>query len=151
MIPERFYQRVIVPGAAAFPFVDTPLSRLLLMAIAGQESGWSARLQFPVPYARGYWQFEAAGVGYVIGRPELVASCADLDIPLSHVHEAIAWNDLLAYAVARMTLWLDPAALPIHGDCAGGWDYYLRCWRPGRPRPDDWSGCYRQAMTAMLP
>jgi hypothetical protein len=146
MTPAGFYQQVIVPGAAAFPFADAPLSRILLMAIAGQESGWAARLQTPIAYARGYWQFEAGGVDGVIGRPELAAFCAGHDIPLARVHEALAWHDPLAYAVARLTLWLDILPLPAHGDCEGCWTYYVRCWQPGRPRPDDWPSVYAHAL-----
>ena len=149
MIPEKFYQQVMLPGIAAFPFMDTPLSRILLLAIAGQESGWSERLQQPIPYARGYWQFETGGISALIGNAELIAFCIANDIPISvaTLHEAVAWSDNLAYTIARLTLWQDPLALPAHGDCEGCWNYYLRCWRPGRPRPDDWAPLYNRVLT----
>jgi hypothetical protein len=151
MTPASFYARVLVPSAAALPLIDTRASRVLLMAIAGQESGWSARLQEPTPYARGFWQFEPSGIAGVIRDPLLAEFCAAYAITLSPavLFEALAWNDLLAYAVARLTLWRDPAVLPAVGDVGGCWTYYLRCWRPGRPRLDDWAGVYRQTLVAL--
>jgi hypothetical protein len=64
------------------------------------------------------------------------------------VWAALERDDVLAAAFARLLLWTDACPLPALGDWAGGWDYYLRTWRPGKPKPDKWPGLYRQAVDA---
>jgi len=134
-------------------------------AIAGQESGWQHRRQlgigdyFPQRVgARGYWQFESTWGGPVAlndvmmstGR-QIEAVCAALDIPCDEraLYEACAWNDTLACAMARLLLWLHPAPLPAVGDKEGGWQYYLRQWRPGAPHPSAWGARYDAALAAV--
>jgi len=125
--------------------VPTQKARVLTMAIAGQESRWAHRLQVPVAYARGFWQFErGGGVAGVLSHPgsrgKIAAVCADLLIScdVATVYEAIAWNDTLAASMARLLLFTDPRPLPEIGDVDGGWSYYLANWRPGAPHPETW-------------
>lgn len=126
-------------------------SRVLLMAIAGQESDWEARLQNGGGPARSFWQFEGAGgaVGEVFANTptQLKAVCAYLFIPfdVAHLFESMAWNDTLAACMARLLLWTDAAPLPAVGDVQGGWNYYQRNWRPGAPRPEIWPARYAVA------
>lgn len=124
-----------------------------MLAIAGQESAWEGRLQTDGP-ARGYWQFESEAVATVVANPKsgpkLAAVCGALDIPVTNIYEAIAWNDTLAAMVARLTLWLDPTPLPAVGDANGAYAYYLRNWRPGAQRPDAWAGVYQTAESAIV-
>jgi len=127
-------------------------ARVLEMTIAGQESNWQYRLQQGGP-ARSFWQFESGGgVAGVLNHPASSASirtvCDKLRIACnqSTVYEAMAWNDQLAVAMARLLLYTDPAALPAVGQVQAAWDYYLRNWRPGAPHPDKWPGLYQQAM-----
>lgn len=128
-------------------------ARILVMTIAGQESNWQHRLQIGGP-ARSYWQFELGGgvddVFRVTGT-QLQKVCVSLDIPFDRktVFEAMAWNDRLAGAMARLLLYVDPRPLPDVGDTAAGWDFYLRNWRPGAPRPEAWPKLYAQALAAM--
>jgi hypothetical protein len=154
--PSQFLVRVIQPGLALLPTeMDSPPARVLLLAIAGQESNWTSRYQVSGP-ARGYWQFELAGVQGVFedaATAELArACCTAVDAPPypGTVYTAICWQDALACAIARLALWPDPAPLPAAGDRSGAWDYYLRCWRPGRPRPDDWARNYDAACMTIL-
>lgn len=124
-------------------------ARVLTMAIAGQESDWQARLQVGGP-ARSLWQFEkGGGVAAVLAATplQIKAVCAELIIPFdaAHIFEAMAWNDFLAAAMARLNLWRDPAALPAVGDVQGGWVYYKRVWAPGLPHPDVWPAKYGTA------
>lgn len=124
-------------------------ARVLLMAIAGQESDWAARLQHGGP-ARSFWQFEqGGGVAGVMGSTptQLQAVCSYLIIPYASasIFEAMAWNDTLAACMARLLLWTDPAALPAVGDVQGGWEYYLRNWRPGTPHREVWDTRYATA------
>lgn len=128
-------------------------ARVLVLTIAGQESNWQHRRQIGGP-ARGFWQFELGGgvddVFRVTG-PQLQKVCASLDIPFDPrvVFEAMAWNDRLAGAMARLLLYVDPRPLPDVGDVVAGWQYYLRNWRPGAPHPDVWPGLYAKALAAM--
>jgi hypothetical protein len=152
---------VIAPRAALLPQYDSPAARCLLLAIAGQESGWSQRLQEPVPFARGFWQCEKLGgvlavVTNEVTRPVIYGICNTLCIPLGldEINEAIAWNDTLAYWVARLFLWMDPPPLPAIGDTAGAYETYLRVWRPGKRNDATWPVHYGAAaalFTAAIP
>lgn len=136
-------------------------ARLLVLAIAGQESEWRHRRQIGGP-ARSFWQGEQSGgmilaihhaatAGFAarvfqaleIGEPSLGSWVR----PGDHtVYEAIAWHDVLAATLARLLLWTDPAALPAVGDVNGAWAYYQRTWRPGAPHPELWPARYGTAM-----
>jgi hypothetical protein len=125
-------------------------ARVLVMAIAGQESAWEHRRQIGGP-ARSFWQFEKGGgvVGlFNVVPAKLKAVCDELEVPfnLSDVFEAMAWHDVLAAAMARLLLWTDPAPLPDVGQVNQSWEYYLRQWRPGLPHPDLWPARYGTAM-----
>ncbi|MCW2933440.1 MAG: hypothetical protein JWM19_4402, partial [Actinomycetia bacterium] len=123
-------------------------ARVLVMAIAGQESDWEARLQGGGGPARSFWQFEGGGgaVGelFSVTPKQLKAVCDYLIVPynVATVFQAMAWNDTLAACMARLLLWQDPAALPAIGDVQAGWNYYQRNWRPGAPRPEVWPAKY---------
>jgi hypothetical protein len=138
MTPSQFQARVLDPARALFPFRDCPESRALLLAIAGQESGWCERRQVPGQEARGWFMFELGGVDGVMthpaSRPLLQAFCTEMEIPWANgtIHEACAWHDGLAYALARLLLWTDSPPLPAVGDSVGGCATYRRLWRPGR-------------------
>ncbi len=124
-------------------------ARLLVLAIAGQESAWKERRQIGGP-ARSFWQFEKGGgvAGLFQSVPQKLAKiCADLCVPFnpSDVFEAMAWHDVLAAAMARLLLWTDPAPLPQVGDVNAAWAYYERNWRPGAPHPDLWPARYGTA------
>lgn len=157
MTPEVFFAEVVEPNlqymaaslGIAIPVTDS--ARVLVLAIAGQESNWSARRQIGGP-ARSYWQFErGGGVAELFQktRRQLNVVCAAQDIPvdIDTVFEAMAWNDPLACAMARLLLWGDPAPLPAVGDQEAGWQYYLRNWRPGAPHRDTWSVVYPKALS----
>jgi hypothetical protein len=158
MTPDELLHSVILPAEAAVPpALVSPEARCLLVAMAGQESGWSTRVQLPIGYARGYWQCERAGAVLSVMSSSLTtawatAACAKFDVPASlvTVYEAIAWHDQLAYCVARLALWPDQAPLPVLGDEAGAWSYYERNWRPGKPRPETWHERYSAAL-ALFP
>jgi hypothetical protein len=158
MTPTKFLAGVIVPRAGVMPNLKSPEAMCLLLAIAGQESAWANRLQEPIAYARGFWQCEHNGaVLSVLTSTDTQATIYEvldsLCIPkgIDTVFEAIAWNDTLAYCVARLALYQDPAALPAIGDQAGSWEYYLRVWRPGAPAPERWATVYPQCMALFPP
>lgn len=139
----------------AAPLIAPPFSdsaRVLLLAVAGQESGWTARFQAGGGPARGYWQFESEAVVALFADPAtsgaLVGACAALDVAAlpGTVYAAIAYQDVLAAVCARLLLWADPASLPGLGETGVAWDYYARNWRPGAPRPAAWQANYQAAL-----
>jgi hypothetical protein len=157
MTPDVFLTRIVKPAvlfvseAIAIPASDE--ATVLLMTIAGQESDWRARRQIGGP-ARSFWQFEeGGGVAelFQVTSVRLETICDILAIPFDQatVFEAMAWNDTLACAMARLLLWQDPAPLPEVGAKKAAYSYYERNWRPGAPRPDAWSGYYEQSLAAM--
>lgn len=126
-------------------------ARVLLLAIAGQESAWKYRRQIGGP-AHGFWQFEkGGGVAGVLSHPssrdKIKLVCAELGVECTTeaVYQAIVDNDVLAACMARLLLWTDPAPLPALGDALGGWGMYIRNWRPGAPHPETWSARYATA------
>jgi hypothetical protein len=159
MTPRDFIATILDPGLAFLDRVggvgSDDRARLLLAAIAIEESGLAARLQAPGP-ARGWWQMErAGGVRGVLNHPRSAIAaakiCSELCIPADEttVYEAMAWSDLLSAAFARLLLWTDTAALPPAGSTDAAYAVYLRCWRPGKPSPKRWAGSYQQAMAAV--
>ena len=67
------------------------------------------------------------------------------------VYRALLTDDVLGIVFARLNLLPDPEPLPAAGDQDGMWQCYLRVWRPGVPRPDDWPGSYAWAMEHTQP
>lgn len=153
MTPRNLLINAIDPALsllAGIGIVSDVRARVLIMAIAGQESAWVERRQIGGP-ARGFWQFEKGGgvAGLFRVAPDaLKAVCAELLIPFNaaDVFEAMAWNDVLAASMARLLLWSDPLPLPDFGDVHAGWNCYERNWRPGAPHPDVWPGRYGTAV-----
>lgn len=159
MTPDAMRETIIDP-ALAFMANALKLARLdsteagvMILAIFGQEGDFQYRRQIGGT-ARSFAQFEAAGARGVMVHPAsspLAHAILDaLDIPtdIPTVHEALAWNDHLAVAMARLLLWTDPAPLPAVIDAATAWTIYLRLWRPGKPGPDRWAANHAAAVAA---
>lgn len=148
-----FHTRIQSPAqafaATLLPAFANPSANLLLLAIAGQESGWTERRQIAGGPARGFWQTEPNGVLALLQNPQTqryainAARAQSVGIDRASIYIAIEHNDPLAFACARLLLWADPHPLP-EGEEAG-WETYLRCWRPGRPDRDRWAAVYPQA------
>ena len=154
MSPRLFFLRCVEPGLALLPgYMVSDQARVALMAIAGQESNWAARTQGNDGPARGYWQFEPAGVAGVSNDtrtgPLLAATLSTLDLVGSSPYTVIQYNDPLACVVARLLLWSDPAALPAIGDANGCFDYYVRNWKPGKPDQTRWGPAYATACSTV--
>lgn len=158
MTPAAFYEHILKPAAsnlgAQFPTLAGFRAEYFLLAVAGQESAWIDRVQAGGP-ARGFWQCEQGGMlrGVMSGQyASMLERLCDLyAVPNDEgtVFEALAWHDTLAYAVARLGLFMDPHALPALNDEAGAWGVYLRAWQPGKPSRNRWSIVYGQAMAAL--
>ena len=130
---------------------DSPAARVMMVAIALQESGLSARRQRGGP-ARGLWQFERGGVAGVLSHAtsatDAKAACKRAGVAANpaSVCAELEFDDVLAAVFARLLLWTDSAPLPALGDADAAWAYYLRNWRPGRPRPETWVANYAAAL-----
>lgn len=131
-------------------------ARVVMLAIALQESGLRTRRQINGP-ARGFWQFEAAGVRGVLkhraSRALAVLACERAKLaPLPEiVHAALADDDILAATFARLLLWTDPSPMPETSDAHGAWVLYLRTWRPGKPHENRWAANHAAAFGTIYP
>lgn len=158
MTPELFVEIGLAPALKLLPDVmDRPEARAMVIAICLQESRLKHRLQIGGP-ARGYAQFErGGGVVGVLTHPSSKAFatvvCERLDIAPNQfdVYDAIAFNDVLAAAFARLLLWTSPLALPRRGENDRAWRAYLSVWRPGKPHPETWIECYEKAWSVVEP
>jgi hypothetical protein len=149
MTPEIFLQSIIRPTLIImekYVGVERTIeAENLLLAIALQESALSARIQGPrdAGPARSFWQFERIGVADVLQRQRhnLRTMCDFLEIPfdLGKLHLIMAYNDMLACTISRLTLRLDPRPLSAASTEQGAWEYYIRNWRPGKPHPNRWA------------
>jgi hypothetical protein len=146
--PFTFIRLGIEPGFSLLPKrMNTPRAQAMTMAICLQESDLQHRRQIGGP-ARGYAQFETGGVRGVLthgaSADHAVAVCRQLDIDptIAAVHAAMEWCDPLTVALTRLLLWTDPAPSPDQHADGEAWRLYIRCWRPGKPHPAKWSGCF---------
>ncbi len=162
--PSVFLATILDPGLLwcsglpGWTIKSDDRARVLLLAIAGQEANWTARVQGGNGPAHSFWQMErGGGVKGVLTHPSTyklaTAACAAAGIPSDATH---AWGllatekgDHLAVAFARLLLWSDPHALPVLGAEQSAWDYYVRNWRPGKPHPDAWPAHYQAAYAAV--
>lgn len=153
MLAVSFSRLVVVPTIREyFPTQSPTQAQVLLIAIAGQETAWEARTQLYGP-ARGFFQAEFGGhvarvFDHASGRMKDI--CQELVVPFSRsdVYQTIAWNDVLACAIARIALLLDREPLPQLGEIDEAWAYYLRVWAPGKPDRSRWGTVYPLALNA---
>jgi len=147
------YIRQVVYQAAFLQLparMDVREARAMLTAIGMQESRLKHRRQLAGP-ARGFWQFEVAGVRGVLqhgaSRPYLVPILAAMnyDEEVTTSYTAIEHNDVLACIYARLLLFTHAAPLPARGEREQAWAYYLSLWRPGRPHRETWDAFYDRA------
>ncbi len=148
-------QTAVNPALALLPAkMDTPAARVQMLAIGLQESRFLHRRQLGNGPARGLWQFErGGGVRGVLTHPASrehayrICGLHGVAPVAADVHPALETDDVLAAAFARLLMWTDAWRLPAVGDAKGGWDMYIRTWRPGKPHPQTWGGLYAQAVT----
>jgi hypothetical protein len=146
--PFTFIRLGLEPGFSLLPKrMNTPHAQAMVLAIALQESELEHRRQVKGP-ARSYLQFERGGIKGVLahGASSTHAEnvCRQLDIAptVDDVYTAIEYCDPLAVAFARLLLWTDPASMPDQHHDQDGLAIYLRTWRPGKPHPERFPGCF---------
>lgn len=161
---KKIISEVVEPALQLLPVgMDSPKARVLLLAIALQESRFEHRRQLvgnpPKPNgpAKSFWQAEMGG-GMVRGvrtHPKTAATVQQIIQARGVAHndaaiwDAIEHDDVLACALARLLLFTDPKPLPEIGDVNGAWDTYARVWRPGKPHRASWDALYAQAVEAV--
>jgi len=157
MTPAQCLQHVVVPALALLGAerYDTREARVMLLAMAGQESNLEHRRQQPGP-ARGLWQFEqGGGVRGVLNHPSTRAAAAALcsargvAATPAAVYARLELDDILAAGLARLLLFTLPQRLPDRGNASMAWKQYLDAWRPGKPHIDRWPRNYAAAMKAV--
>jgi hypothetical protein len=149
MQPDILLNKVIRPTLDLMDkHVGVPWSAVaenLLLAIALQESNLTARIQGPndAGPARSFWQFEKIGVVDVFQRQwtPLKTMCDLLVLPCEtgRLHHMMAYNDMIACVLSRLTLRIDPRPLSLATTEDGAWDYYIKNWRPGKPHRNRWA------------
>jgi len=143
---------ILAPALSMLPEgMDTQAARAMLLAIGLQESRFRHRRQVRGP-ARGFWQFEVAGVRGVLThrltRRPITSVLHRLEYRNNEsieVHPVLEHNDILAAAFARLNLWWLPERLPPAEQPVHAWEQYLKTWRPGKPHQHTWEGFYQRA------
>jgi hypothetical protein len=153
--PAQVLAQIIVPGLTLLPAeLDTPVARVQLLAIAGQESGLRTRQQDGGGPAHGLWQCESPVLGLLLANPVsanlIRITCRTRAVaPIaSDMYLALLNDDPFACAIARLILLCDPHPLPDVGDVDDAWVCYQKNWGPGKPRPQDWPANYAAALAA---
>src|ERR1700683_2630987 len=118
---------------------SVPMTRdahVLLLAIAGQESGWADIQQGGGGPGRGPWQFETETCAELIANPasmaavKLVCGLLGVTVTMNGIYGNLIGNARLATAMARLDLFCNPHPLPAAGNPGDGWQYYVNTWRP---------------------
>lgn len=146
---------VVVPalGTVLQHQMNSPEAQVMLLAIAGQESGLAYRRQMENGPARGLWEFEKNGIyGVVQALPDAVMSiCLNAGIKpnVLDIYTALETDDILACRLARLLLYSDHHTLPPLESMQAAWVTYLRNWKPGLPDRTRWTHWYNSAVDAV--
>lgn len=134
--------------------MNSPEAVCELLVIGCQESRfrWTEQIGGP---ARGYWMFELNGVIGVMEHPwsreyvKRLCEIFNVAFDARAIHGQLAGNFNFACCLARLLLYTDSNALPQIGQAITAWLYYIRNWRPGKPRQESWCSCYLRAVRAV--
>jgi hypothetical protein len=164
IVLDGILRSAINPALSMLPQkMDSDAARVMLLAAGLQESRLQFRYQKTTdPYqkgpARGLWQCErAGGVGGVMGnlttKAHAEAICKARSVPFDSVlvWTRLEFDDILAAAFARLLMWADPKPLPnLDASHEDAWQFYLRCWRPGKPKRETWDEFHAQARAQVM-
>jgi hypothetical protein len=150
--------RIVPTTLALLPAkMDSIAAQAMLLAIGLQESEFEARVQGGGGPARGFWQFESGGgvkgvLEHATTKPIIGHICRILQYGCTRKEcfEAIAHNDVLACAFARLLLWTAPGLLPKAHEADKGWEQYLETWRPGKPHRETWDENFASAWRIVI-
>lgn len=159
--PRDLNSEIISPAMAILPpRMESASARVMLIAIAKQESDINARRQRGNGPARGLWQFERGGgvvgvMNHAAVRNITKEICVLRKVPFDStaIWTALEKDDIFAACIARLLLWTDPFPLPKPNDdgADAAWDLYARVWRPGKPHPDKWPHNHGVALVTVFP
>jgi hypothetical protein len=153
------HSNVIIPALQLLPAkMGHQKAILQLGATAIQESNLQHRRQHPTGPARSFWQMEPIAIQDVVTRPSSIAHaralCQFFDVRFNwrDIYDAIQHGqyDVFACALARLNYWNDITSIPDVDQIQRAWNYYIRVWRPGKPRPDHWPESYWRAYGAIV-
>lgn len=125
----------------------------LLIATGMQESRFVYTRQINGP-ARGYWQFESGGgligiMSHVSSKDHLKNVTKRFDLPWDRttLFKRIEEDRLFAAICARLLYFTDRMEIPAatYENEQEAWVYYIRNWRPGKPRRSSWHRFWRMA------
>ena len=155
---QTINDNILTPALALLPpAFDTLNARRMLLACGDQETGFLTTVQYGNGPARSYWQDEEGGsVKGVLAHPKagpmLLALCDHFGMVHDRhaIWQALGDPALQVFAAAFNRLLLLCDAHPMPSTRADGLDCYLnRCWRPGKPHPEKWPGCWARASAAL--
>jgi len=153
MLPSFWLQHALGPALSLLPVrMSSREAQAMMLSIAFQETKLEARHQIRGS-AHGYLQFDVTGVHSVLTHKASHSYASELlrvlDYdPESHADEvwtALEHNDVLCCGLGRLLLWTLPDPMPARNAPAIGYSIYLKSWRPGKPRPDDWPENFESA------
>jgi hypothetical protein len=162
----QFLKSDIRPALRVMPRkFQGPHAECMLAAIPAQETNYASVYQLdehgqPIEnLARGLYQFELGGVQATLVhesnfwlRPFLMRRGFISPTPEA-IHYALPASSSLAVWIARSNLWwyhkplVDPIADAQHEE--ESWQYYLFCWRPGKPHRELWHDAWYNAVAAV--
>jgi hypothetical protein len=155
MTPEFLLTRIVRPMVDHLGWPQPREREVLLVAIAIQESELKYRRQHRNGPARSLWQIEPTTALDCLVRCSVALEVwesmgfkldANAWSPFGSACIALQFSDVGACAIAAGILRITPGRLPEVGDQDGAFAYYLKAWRPGVPRKDDWPASYRAAL-----
>lgn len=154
--PLEILETVIIPAledtGKVLKTKNLPEAAVFLLAVAIQESHLQFRKQFAGGPARGLFQMESEPLSMMTlvmkKNPELRAMLPTADPKEMWNLLEFPENDKYGVYIARTALKSDPAPIPRLGNVEGAWEYYLKHWRPGKPRKEKWAISYEAALGA---
>lgn len=140
------------------PRMESEQARVMMLGITLQEADGVYRVQKGGGPAHGLWQFEEGGSVHGVmthhatkGYAGVLCASRRCMWDERAVWEALARDDILAAAFARLLLYTHPHPLPeVDASEDETWDYYKFLWRPGKPRRVDWSANHAAARAQIM-
>jgi hypothetical protein len=152
---DKFYHNNMYWGLQwldeEIPHATSVAAKRMLLATAFVESGLRNRRQIGNGTAKSFWMFERVTiqhllvtthnhVGSILRKACNFHNCA---IDSIQIHSCIEGHDDLAVILARLLMHSKDYPIPLSQK--DSYNYYIRTWKPGRPRPERWDAAYTLA------
>lgn len=157
MTPAQLITNVLDPAFEWLPErMDSAGARVMMIAMALQESMLAYRRQMGNGPAKGLWQNERGGgvlgsLSHPASKHHMQRLCEEFEVSFdsTSVWNRLETDDVFAAIQSRLLLWTDAQALPPIHDQNAAWRLYMRVWRPGKPHPDKWPENHARAVRAL--